>query len=114
MDLNKQPETSTSARMTEKLKEENKYLRENLKEKKESINKHFREKKVFEEIKKVDQGIVKQKDFISEDECKELLEYLRNLKNKSVGKSGFIEREEKSMIFFIIALVWIFCKFSVE
>jgi hypothetical protein len=63
------------------------------------MNKFF-EEKVFEEIKKVDQKIVKQKDFISENECKELLDYLRNLKNKSVGKSKFVEREESTKIFF--------------
>jgi len=62
--------------------------------------KNFFEPSVLEEIKKHETGIEEYKNFLSVSECDELLKYLRNLQNKSVGKSKSVEREESTKIFF--------------
>ena len=56
--------------------------------------------KIFKEIKKTESEVVMKKKFLSENECKKLLEYFKNLKNKSVGKSKSVDREESTKIFF--------------
>ena len=61
---------------------------------------NFFSEKVLKEIKKTESEIVMKKKFLSENECKELLEYFRNLKNKSIGKSKSVDREESTKIFF--------------
>ena len=61
---------------------------------------NFFPEKVFKEIKKLESEIVKKKNFLLENECKEFLVYFRNLKNKSVGKSKSVDREESTKIFF--------------
>ena len=61
---------------------------------------NFFSEKVLKEIKKLESEIVNKKKFLSENECKEFLEYFRNLKNKSVGKSKSVDREESTKIFF--------------
>jgi len=55
---------------------------------------------VLKEIKKYETGVNEVENFFSKNECDEILDYLRNLKNKSVGKSKSIEREESTKIFF--------------
>ncbi len=54
----------------------------------------------LKEIQKYETGINESESFISPDDCKELLEYFRNLKNKSVGKNQSVDREESTKIFF--------------
>ena len=61
---------------------------------------NFFSEKVLKEIKKLESEVTKKINFLSEIECKELLEYFRNLKNKSVGKSKSVDREESTKIFF--------------
>jgi len=61
---------------------------------------NFFSEKIFKEIKKTESEIVMKKKFLSENECKEFLEYFRNLKNKSIGKSKSVDREESTKIFF--------------
>ena len=61
---------------------------------------NFFSEKILKEIKKLESKITKKKDFLSENECKELLEYFRNLKNKSVAKNKSVDREESTKIFF--------------
>ena len=61
---------------------------------------NFFSEKVLKEIKKLESEIVNKKKFLSENECKEFLEYFKNLKNKSVGKSKSVDREESTKIFF--------------
>ena len=51
-------------------------------------------------IQKYETGINETENFISPDDCKELLEYFRNLKNKSIGKNQSVDREESTKIFF--------------
>tara|TARA_Y100000590_G_scaffold421770_1_gene525810 strand:- start:1273 stop:2181 length:909 start_codon:yes stop_codon:yes gene_type:complete len=55
---------------------------------------------ILEQIKKNESDPVQIDNFISVKECSFLLEYFRNLRNKSVGKSIFVEREESTKIFF--------------
>ncbi len=54
----------------------------------------------LKEIQKYETGINESESFINPDDCKELLEYFRNLKNKSVGKNQSVDREESTKIFF--------------
>ncbi len=54
----------------------------------------------LKEIQKYETGINESESFISPDDCEELLEYFRNLKNKSVGKNQSVDREESTKIFF--------------
>jgi len=61
---------------------------------------NFFSEKIFKEIKKTESEVVMKKKFLSENECKKLLEYFKNLKNKSVGKSKSVDREESTKIFF--------------
>jgi len=56
--------------------------------------------KILKEIKKTESDVLKKKHFLLDSEINELLEYLRNLKNKSVGKSKSVDREESTKIFF--------------
>jgi len=60
----------------------------------------FFDKDILVEIKKNESDPVSMDNFISKEECKSYLDYFRGLKNKSVGKSKFIEREESTKIFF--------------
>ena len=39
-------------------------------------------------------------NFLTEDECNNFIEYFNNLKEKSIGKSQYVEREESTKIFF--------------
>ena len=56
---------------------------------------------ILKQIKGMKQALM-YKNFISQNECSELLDYFRNLKNKSVGKSQSVEREESTKIFLIL------------
>ena len=60
----------------------------------------FFEKKTLEQIKKYETGVSQIDNFLSLAECGEILDYLRNLKNQSVGKSQMVKREESTKIFF--------------
>ena len=55
---------------------------------------------ILKQIKEHETGVNVVENFISQNECSELLDYFRNLKNKSVGKSQSVEREESTKIFF--------------
>ena len=61
---------------------------------------NFFSEKVFKEIKKFESETTIKKNFLPKNECIELLDYFRNLKNKSIGKSKSIDREESTKIFF--------------
>ena len=60
----------------------------------------FFDHNILEEIKKNESPPVTIDNFLSSTECENLINYFRNLKNKSVGKSQYIEREESTKIFF--------------
>tara|TARA_Y100000780_G_C13579839_1_gene376296 strand:+ start:19 stop:921 length:903 start_codon:yes stop_codon:yes gene_type:complete len=60
----------------------------------------FFSENVLKEIKKTESEVLKKKNFLAVNEIKELLEYLRSMKNKSVGKSKLVDREESTKIFF--------------
>ena len=62
--------------------------------------KDFFEKNTLKKIKDSETGISEVKNFLSIKECEEVLSYLRNLSNKSSGKSQLVEREESTKIFF--------------
>ena len=64
---------------------------------------NFFSEKVFKVIRKLESEIKIKKNFLSENECKELLEYLRNIKNKSVGKVNLLI-EKKALKFFLILI----------
>tara|TARA_B100000965_G_C19539068_1_gene734735 strand:+ start:490 stop:1389 length:900 start_codon:yes stop_codon:yes gene_type:complete len=55
---------------------------------------------ILNKIKNYETGIHQIENFLKINECEEIIEYLRNLKNKSVGKSQTVEREESTKIFF--------------
>jgi hypothetical protein len=55
---------------------------------------------ILKQIKQYETGVNVIENFVSQNECAELLDYFRNLKNKSVGKSQSVEREESTKIFF--------------
>ena len=55
---------------------------------------------IINKIKETESDVLKKKKFLNNGEIKTLLEYLRNLKNKSVGKSKLVDREESTKIFF--------------
>ena len=59
----------------------------------------FFDQNILEEIKKNESPPVQIENFLSLSECENLINYFRNLKNKSVGKSQYIEREESTKIF---------------
>ena len=61
---------------------------------------NFFSAEILKEIKKTESGVFKKTNFLSDKEVKELLNHLRNLKNKSVGKSKSVDREESTKIFF--------------
>ena len=61
---------------------------------------NFFSEKVFKEIKKFESETTSKKNFLQKNECIELLDYFRNLKNKSIGKSKSVDREESTKIFF--------------
>jgi len=61
---------------------------------------NFFPEKILIEIKKFESNATKKKSFLSENECKEFLDYFTNLKNKSLGKSQSVNREESTKIFF--------------
>ena len=60
----------------------------------------FFSENVLKEIKKTESEVLKKKNFLAANEIKELLEYLRSMKNKSIGKSKLVDREESTKIFF--------------
>ena len=60
----------------------------------------FFDKNILEKIKEHETGVNVIENFLTKNECNELLVYFRNLKNKSVGKSQSVEREESTKIFF--------------
>tara|TARA_Y100000389_G_scaffold204648_1_gene258575 strand:+ start:1754 stop:2662 length:909 start_codon:yes stop_codon:yes gene_type:complete len=60
----------------------------------------FFEPEVLKEIKKCETGVNEIENFLDISECSEILDYFRNLKNKSIGKSQSVEREESTKIFF--------------
>ena len=62
--------------------------------------KDFFEKNTLKKIKDSETGISEVKNFLPIKECEEVLSYLRNLSNKSSGKSQLVEREESTKIFF--------------
>ncbi len=62
--------------------------------------KDFFNTNILDKIKKNESPPVQIENFLSLAECQNLINYFRNLKNKSVGKSQFIEREESTKIFF--------------
>ena len=55
---------------------------------------------IINKIKENESEVFKKKNFLDSAEIKTLLEYLRNLKNKSVGESKLVDREESTKIFF--------------
>jgi len=55
---------------------------------------------ILKKIKKHETGAKCIDNFISKDDVEEILNDLRNTKNKSVGKSKLVEREESTKIFF--------------
>ena len=61
---------------------------------------NFFENSVLKKIKENESGIKEVNNFLSEDECNNLVEYFNNLKKKSIGKSQYIEREESTKVFF--------------
>ena len=58
------------------------------------------ENSVLKKIKENESGINEVNNFLSADECNNLVEYFNNLRIKSIGKSQYIEREESTKIFF--------------
>ncbi len=60
----------------------------------------FFDRNILREIKKNESPPVQIENFLSSKECTNLINYLRNLKDKSIGKSQYIEREESTKIFF--------------
>ena len=61
---------------------------------------NFFDKEILKKIKENESDIKLIKNFISKEECLYFVDYFRNLKNKSVGKSQAIDREESTKIFF--------------
>ena len=61
---------------------------------------NFFPENILKEIKKTESDVFIKKKFLSNTESEELLEHLRILKNKSVGKSKSVDREESTKIFF--------------
>lgn len=60
----------------------------------------FFDENILKKIKDLESGVSEFKNFLSNRECEEVLNYLRNLSNKSSGKSQLVEREESTKIFF--------------
>jgi hypothetical protein len=60
----------------------------------------FFEKNVLKQIQENESEIKEINNFLSSDECNDFVEYFNNLKEKSIGKSQYIEREESTKIFF--------------
>ena len=60
----------------------------------------FFEKNVLKQIQENESEIKEINNFLSSDECNDFIEYFNNLKEKSIGKSQYIEREESTKIFF--------------
>ncbi len=60
----------------------------------------FFSKDTLAQIQKYETGVNSTENFITPDDCLELLEYFRNLKNKSIGKNQSVDREESTKIFF--------------
>ena len=55
---------------------------------------------VLKKIKENESEVKEIKNFLTEDECNNFIEYFNNLKEKSIGKSQYVEREESTKIFF--------------
>ena len=60
----------------------------------------FFKKNVLKQIQENESEIKEINNFLSSDECNDFIEYFNNLKEKSIGKSQYIEREESTKIFF--------------
>ena len=61
---------------------------------------NFFKKDVLKKIKDNESDINEINNFLSKDECDNFIEYFKNLKKKSIGKSQHIEREESTKTFF--------------
>ena len=55
---------------------------------------------VLKKIKENESEVKVINNFLTEDECNNFIEYFNNLKEKSIGKSQYVEREESTKIFF--------------
>ncbi len=55
---------------------------------------------ILKKIKKTESDVFMKKNILLNTEAEKLLEYFRNLKNKSVGKNKSVDREESTKIFF--------------
>lgn len=55
---------------------------------------------ILNKIKETESEVLKKNNFLDNNETKTLLDHLRNLKNKSVGESKLVDREESTKIFF--------------
>ena len=64
----------------------------------------FFTKKILTEIKRFESETTKKKSFLSENDCAEFIDYFKNIKKKSLGKSQSVDREEstKILIFSVI------------
>jgi hypothetical protein len=60
----------------------------------------FFKQDVLNKIKDNESDIKEIDNFLSKDESNNFIEYFQNLKEKSIGKSQYIEREESTKIFF--------------
>jgi hypothetical protein len=61
---------------------------------------NFFKQDVLKKIKENESDIKEIDNFLSNDEINNLIEYFKNLKEKSIGKSQYIEREESTKVFF--------------
>ena len=55
---------------------------------------------VLKKIKENESEVKVINNFLTEDECNNFIEYFNNLKEKSIGKSQYVEREESTKNFF--------------
>ena len=55
---------------------------------------------VLKKIQENESEVKEINNFLTEDECNNFIEYFNNLKEKSIGKSQYVEREESTKIFF--------------
>ena len=62
--------------------------------------KNIFKKNILKEIKKYESPPVIKENFLSKNECKYFLNLFRNMHEKSIGKSKFVNREESTKIFF--------------
>jgi len=67
---------------------------------KNKVMSDFFKQDVLNKIKDNESDIKEIDNFLSKDESNNFIEYFQNLKEKSIGKSQYIEREESTKIFF--------------